>query len=557
MINQNPDLLLHIPDPMILHANLVDLHLRKIYTVTLEVVEQKIQHIQKVASDPSLPFLLPGFIDAHVHVESSMLVPSEFARLAVVHGTVATISDPHEIANVCGLQGVEYMIDNGKQVPFHFFFGAPSCVPATPFETAGGEISAADIRILMARPEILYLAEMMNWPGTVNRDPLVMEKIQIAQQQGKPIDGHAPGLRGELAQKYVTAGPSTDHECFTYEEALEKIKLGMKISIREGSAAKNFEALIDLIDDYPEMLLFCSDDKHPDNLALSHINELVRRAVAKGKDTFDVLRAACINPIAHYSLPVGQLREGDGADFILVKDLENFEVLATYIQGQKVAENGKSLIPRTKNEVINQFSTSLKTPTDFQISALGNQVRVIEALDGQLITPEIVGEIIVKNGLAESNPDQDILKITVVNRYQDAPPALAFIKNFGLKNGAIASSVGHDSHNIIAVGMDDASICRAVNLLIESKGGVSAVWGDQEEVLPLPVGGIMSPEDGYEVAAAYTRIDRMAKDMGSMLNSPFMTLSFMALLVIPDLKLSDKGLFDGKKFAFTTVFKSN
>ncbi len=557
MINQNPDLLLHIPDLMILHANLVDLHLRKIYTVTLEVVAQKIQHIQKVATDPSLPFLLPGFIDAHVHVESSMLVPSEFARLAVVHGTVATISDPHEIANVCGLQGVEYMIDNGKQVPFHFFFGAPSCVPATPFETAGGEISAADIRILMARPEILYLAEMMNWPGTVNRDPLVMEKIQIAQQQGKPIDGHAPGLRGELAQKYVTAGPSTDHECFTYEEALEKIKLGMKISIREGSAAKNFEALIDLIDDYPEMLLFCSDDKHPDNLALSHINELVRRAVAKGKDTFDVLRAACINPIAHYSLPVGQLREGDGADFILVKDLENFEVLATYIQGQKVAENGKSLIPRIKNEVINQFSTSLKTPTDFQISGLGNQVRVIEALDGQLITPEIVGEIIVKNGLAESNPDQDILKITVVNRYQDAPPALAFIKNFGLKNGAIASSVGHDSHNIIAVGMDDASICRAVNLLIEAKGGVSAVWGDQEEVLPLPVGGIMSPEDGYEVAAAYTRIDRMAKDMGSMLNSPFMTLSFMALLVIPDLKLSDKGLFDGKKFAFTTVFKSN
>lgn len=540
---------------MILHANLVDLHLRKIYSVALEVAGQKIKHIQKIAAAPNLPFLLPGFIDAHVHVESSMLVPSEFARLAVPHGTVGTISDPHEIANVCGMQGIEYMIENGKQVPFHFFFGAPSCVPATPFETAGGEITATDIQELMARPEILYLAEMMNWPGTVNRDPHVMEKIKIAQQQGKPIDGHAPGLRGELAQKYVSAGPSTDHECFTYEEALEKIKLGMKISIREGSAAKNFEALIDLIDDYPEMLLFCSDDKHPDNLALSHINELVCRAVAKGKNIFDVLRAACINPIIHYSLPVGQLREGDGADFILVKDLENFEILATFIQGQKVAENGKSLIPRIKNEVINNFSTSLKTPTDFQISASGKQVRVIEALDGQLITPEVEGKIILKNGLAESNPDQDILKITVVNRYQDAPPAIAFIKNFGLKSGAIASSVGHDSHNIIAVGMDDASICRAVNLLIEAKGGVSAVWGDQEEVLPLPVGGIMSPEDGYAVAAAYTRIDRLAKEMGSTLNSPFMTLSFMALLVIPDLKLSDKGLFDGKKFAFTAVFK--
>ena len=544
-----------ILDAMILHANLVDLHLRQIYTVAVEVEGQKIQRIQKIAPDTNLPFLLPGFIDAHVHVESSMLVPSEFARLAVVHGTVGTISDPHEIANVCGMQGVEYMIDNGKQVPFHFFFGAPSCVPATPFETAGGEISATDIQELMARPEILYLAEMMNWPGTVNRDPLVMEKIQIAQQQGKPIDGHAPGLRGELAQKYVSAGPSTDHECFTYEEALEKIKLGMKISIREGSAAKNFEALIDLIDDYPEMLLFCSDDKHPDNLALSHINELVCRAVAKGKNTFDVLRAACINPIIHYSLPVGQLREGDGADFILVKDLENFEIQATYVRGQKVAENGKSLIPRIKNEVINNFSTSLKTPTDFQISGLGEKVRVIEALDGQLITPEVEGKIILKNGLAESNPEQDILKITVVNRYQDAPPAIAFIKNFGLKSGAIASSVGHDSHNIIAVGLDDASICSAVNLLIEAKGGVSAVWGDQEDVLPLPVGGIMSPEDGYEVAAAYTRIDRLAKEMGSTLNSPFMTLSFMALLVIPDLKLSDKGLFDGKKFEFTEVFK--
>ncbi len=542
---------------MILHANLVDLHQRQIYSIALEVQEQKIQRIQKIASDTNLPFLLPGFIDAHVHVESSMLVPSEFARLAVVHGTVATISDPHEIANVCGMQGVEYMIDNGKQVPFHFFFGAPSCVPATPFETAGGEISAADIQELMARPEILYLAEMMNWPGTVNRDPEVMEKIQIAQQQGKPIDGHAPGLRGELAQKYVSAGPSTDHECFTYEEALEKIKLGMKISIREGSAAKNFEALIDLIDDYPEMLLFCSDDKHPDNLALSHINELVRRAVAKGKDIFDVLRAACIHPITHYSLPVGQLREGDGADFILVKDLENFEVLATYIKGQKVAENGQSLIPRIKNEVINHFNTSPKKPVDFQIPSQSKQVRVIEALDGQLITPEGAGEITVKNGLAESNPDQDILKITVVNRYQDAPPALAFIKNFGLKSGAIASSVGHDSHNILAVGVDDASICRAVNLLIEAKGGVSAVWEDQEEVLPLPVGGIMSPKDGYEVAEAYTRIDRMAKEMGSTLNSPFMTLSFMALLVIPDLKLSDKGLFDGKKFAFTEIFKKN
>lgn len=536
-------------------ANLVDIPNRKIFPVKVSIEGGKITQIQEIQADKVLPFLMPGFIDAHVHVESSMLVPSEFARLAVVHGTVATISDPHEIANVCGMQGVEYMIENGKQVPFHFFFGAPSCVPATPFETAGGEIDAADIENLMARPEILYLAEMMNWPGTVNRDALVMEKIEISKKYGKPIDGHAPGLMGELAEKYVSAGPSTDHECFTYEEALGKIKLGMKISIREGSAAKNFESLIDLIDEYPEMIMFCSDDKHPDNLAISHINDLAARAVAKGKDLFQVLQAACLNPIAHYSLPVGQLREGDPADFILVKDLEKFEVLATYVQGQKVAENGETMIPRIKNELINNFHTSLKKPEDFRISASGTKVRVIEALDGQLITPEIEGEILIRDGFAESNRDKNILKITVVNRYQDAPPAVAFIKNFGLKAGAIASSVGHDSHNIIAVGVDDQSICRAVNLLIEAKGGISAVSGEMEEVLPLPVGGIMSPEDGYQVAEAYTRIDRMAKGMGSSLNSPFMTLSFMALLVIPDLKLSDKGLFDGKSFEFTNVFK--
>ena len=539
---------------MMIIARYVDIHQRRIYPVELEVLKGEIASIRPTFARGDIPFLMPGFIDAHVHVESSMLVPSEFARLAVTHGTVATISDPHEIANVCGMAGVEYMIENGNQVPFKFYFGAPSCVAATPFETAGGEIDASDIETLMSRPEIHYLAEMMNWPGTVNQDPLVMEKIRISQKYGKPIDGHAPGLKGELAEKYVKAGPSTDHECFTYEEALGKIKLGMKISIREGSAAKNFEALIDLIDDYPEMIMFCSDDKHPDNLAISHINDLAARAVAKGKDVFDVLRAACINPIQHYSLNVGQLRARDPADFILVKDLEKFEVLATYIQGQKVAENGKTLIPSIKNELINNFHTSLKKPKDFQIPASGNKVRVIEALDGQLITPEISGEIILREGLAESNLEKDILKITVVNRYEDAPPAVAFIKNFGLKAGAIASSVGHDSHNIIAVGVDDVSICRAVNLLIQVKGGVSAVFGEKEEVLPLPVAGIMSPKDGYQVAEAYTKIDQLSKEMGSKLNSPFMTLSFMALLVIPDLKLSDKGLFDGQKFAFCDLF---
>lgn len=541
---------------MNIKGNLVDIPNRKIYPAEIQIADGKIIRIKEIQPETNLLFLMPGFIDSHVHVESSMLVPSEFARLAVVHGTVATVSDPHEIANVCGMEGVEYMIENGKQVPFKFYFGAPSCVPATPFETAGGEIDTKDIENLMKRPEVHYLAEMMNWPGTVNRDPLVMEKIRISQKYGKPIDGHAPGLKGNLAEKYVSAGPSTDHECFTAEEAKGKLELGMKIAIREGSAAKNFEALIDLIDEFPNMIMFCSDDKHPDNLALSHINELAARAVAKGKDLFNVLRASCLTPISHYSLNVGQLQVGDPADFILVQSLESFVVQSTFINGKKVAEDGKTLIDRVPNQIINNFNTSLKTIEDFRISAKNRKVRIIEALDGQLITPEISGEITVKNGFAESNVANDILKITVVNRYEDAPPAIAFIKNFGLKYGAIASSVGHDSHNIIAVGVDDDSISKAVNLIIEAKGGISAVSKAKEEILALPVGGIMSPEDGYQVAEAYTKIDRMAKEMGSNLNSPFMTLSFMALLVIPDLKLSDKGLFDGKKFEFIDVFYS-
>ena len=540
--------------PLIIQGNLVDIRNKSIYAAEIEVYKGQIVSIQRIHEDKNLPYLLPGFIDAHVHVESSMLVPSEFARLAVVHGTVATISDPHEIANVCGMEGVNYMIDNGKQTPFKFYFGAPSCVPATPFETAGAEISVQDIHDLMERKEIVYLAEMMNWPGTVNRDPDVMAKIDMAKRYGKPIDGHAPGLIGDLAKKYASAGITTDHECFTLEEALDKVKLGMKIAIREGSAAKNFDALIDIIDDYPDMVMFCSDDKHPDNLAVSHIDELVRRAVAKGKNIFDVLKAACLTPIDHYKLEVGQLRKGDPADFIVVDDLENFRVQKTYINGQLVAAHGSTFIQKANNPIINNFEALPKHPQEFQVPASSNRIRVIEALDGQLITPEIQGNILIKNGLAVADVANDILKLSVVNRYQNSQPAVAFIKNIGLKRGAIASSVGHDSHNIIAVGVDDESICRAVNALIAVKGGVVAIDGAQELLLPLPVGGIMSAEDGYEVAKAYTAIDLMAKDMGSTLQSPFMTLSFMALLVIPDLKLSDKGLFDGKEFKFVDVF---
>lgn len=539
-----------------LSGQLVDIINRVILPVEIEVARKKIVSISKINPAPGLPYILPGFIDAHVHVESSMLVPSEFARLAVCHGTVASISDPHEIANVCGMEGINYMVENGNKVPFKFYFGAPSCVPATFFETAGAEITAHDINELLKREEIVYLAEMMNWPGTVNREPEVMEKINIAKKHGKPVDGHAPGLKGEIAAKYASAGITTDHECFSLEEALYKAKLGMKITIREGSAAKNFDALIDIIDVFPEQVMFCSDDKHPDNLSLGHINELVARAVAKEKNLFDVLKAACITPIEHYRLEVGRLRLGDPADFILVEDLKSFKVLATYIDGEKVAENGITLIDPVENEIINNFNTGIKNESDFQLPAKGNSIRVIEALDGQLITQEITSEVRIEDGLAIANPEKDILKITVVNRYEEAPPAIAFIKNIGLKKGAIASSVGHDSHNIIAVGVDDASLCRAINLLITEKGGIAAVGPQKKMVLPLPVAGLMSPRDGYEIAKAYTEIDLFAKSLGSKLQSPFMTLSFMALLVIPDLKLSDKGLFSGQRFKFTEVFLS-
>ena len=541
-------------------GNLADVHLQKIYAATITVENGIITAIEKISdeADPSSKFILPGFIDSHVHIESSMLVPSEFARMAVVHGTVATISDPHEIANVCGMEGVEFMIENGKTVPFKFNFGAPSCVPATVFETAGATLDVKDVTSLLKRKEIKYLSEMMNFPGVLFQDKDVMQKIAAAHKQNKPVDGHAPGLRGEQAKQYIAAGISTDHECFTYEEALEKLQYGMKIIIREGSAAKNFEALIELLNDWPEVMMFCSDDKHPDSLVLGHINQLCARAVEKGIDIFKVLKAACVNPVMHYKLDVGLLRKGDAADFIVVKDLKKFEVVKTYINGALVAEEGRSLFKTSRSEIINNFSCSKKSAADFALPWNGkNENPVIEALDGQLITNKLSVKPKVVDNYIVSDVANDILKIVVVNRYQSAPVASSMIKNFGIRKGAIASSVAHDSHNIVAVGVDDESICRAVNLVIEHKGGISCVcpaasngsW--TEMALPLPVAGLMSNEDGYMIAAQYEQLDRMAKvELGATLASPYMTLSFMALLVIPHLKLSDKGLFDGDRFEF-------
>lgn len=538
---------------MILYVKLVDIIKRTITPSQLLIEAGKI--VQILPTEKECPYYaIMGFIDAHVHVESSMLVPAEFARLAFIQGTVATISDPHEIGNVLGIEGVRYMLQNAKQVPFKFCFGAPSCVPATHFETSGAIITLEDIKKLFIEDNLTYLAEMMNYPAVINRDAEVMDKIQLAKMLGRQVDGHAPAVRGKDIEQYISAGITTDHECVTQEEAREKLELGMKIMIREGSAAKNFEALIDLVREYPDRMMFCSDDKHPDDLLIGHINTLVKRAVGKSIDVFDVLKVACLNPILHYGLEVGQLRVSDWADFILVKDLKDFEVVETYINGQLVAKEGVTLLPFLPCEPINQFKTHFKAPKDFEFPAQVGKIKVIEALDGQLITNPLVFEPKIIDNKVVSDTERDILKIVVVNRYADTSPAIAFVKNFGLKEGAIASSVAHDSHNIIAVGTNDEDLCNAINQIIAHKGGVSVASSDIQQILPLPVAGLMSLKNGYEVAALYTEIDALAKSFGATLNAPFMTLSFMALLVIPSLKLSDLGLFDGKLFHFTDIW---
>lgn len=534
-------------------GNLVDPLNRTIYPARIVLEEGIIKNINK-EEGPFSTFILPGFIDAHIHIESSMLVPSEFAKIAVIHGTVGTVSDPHEIANVLGLKGVRFMIDNGKKVPFHFNFGAPSCVPATSFETAGAELSAHEIRELFEKDRLKYLSEMMNYPGVLNQDPLVMEKIKVAKEAGVPIDGHAPGLKGDAAKKYIAAGISTDHECYELDEALGKIQEGMKIIIREGSAAKNYAALHSLLKTHPEQVMFCSDDKHPDELVKGHINEIVKRSLSLGYDLYDVLKAASINAIKHYSLDIGYLQKGHGADFIIVDNLSDFNVLETYIKGKKVASKGQSHIDSVECEIINRFSIGPTKKIDYAFKGREGSIKIIEALDGELITNELHAKSLMKDGYLVSDPKRDILKLVVLNRYQEAPIAKAFIKGFGLNQGAIASCIAHDSHNIIAVGADDESLKNAVNAIIDNKGGIAVAVGDDVDALSLPIAGIMSQEEGVKVAKKYSHIDEKAKVLGTPLSAPFMTLSFMALLVIPSLKLSDKGLFDGKKFQFTDMF---
>ena len=539
-----------------LSGKVVDLFKRSIYSATVSIKEGKIYSIQPIEKAPDR-YILPGLVDAHVHIESSMLPPSSFARLAVVHGTVATVSDPHEIANVCGAEGIRFMIANSKESPLKIFFGAPSCVPATSFETAGALINAGEVGALMHDKDIWYLSEVMNYPGVINKDPEVLAKLARAREAGKPIDGHAPGLRGEMLTRYAAAGISTDHESFELEEALDKVKNGMYCLIREGSAAKNFDALIPMLRTHPESVMFCCDDKHPDELLLHHINDHVKRALANGYDIFDVLVAASVHPVTHYGLPVGLLREGDAADFIVVDRLKEFNITQTYIDGRLIAENGKSLLPHVSVEPKNNFCATPTTPKEFGLKAISGKrnIRVIEAVEGQLVTRGCIEKAKIVHGKLVCDPENDILKIVVINRYAPGvAPAIGFIKNFGLKKGAIASTIAHDCHNIIAVGADDGALSAAVNAVIEAKGGISVAESKHDVYcLPLAIAGLMSTEDAYTVAEEYSAMDKRAKELGSTLRSPFMTLSFMALLVIPSIKLSDQGLFDGSAFRFTEV----
>lgn len=522
---------------------------RKQFKGELVVEDGIIKEINELDDVPD-QHIMPPLVDSHIHIESSMLIPSEFAKLAVRHGTVATVSDPHEIANVCGMEGVDYMIENGKKVPLKFYFGAPSCVPATPFETAGAVLDVEAVEKLLERNEIHYLSEMMNWPGVLNDDPDVLAKIEAARKRGKPVDGHAPGLKGERAIKYASAGISTDHECFTKEEALDKIEAGMLIAIREGSAAKNYDALIELLGESPQKIMFCSDDKHPDDLIRGHMNEIVAQTLKLGYNLYDTLHASSVLPVQHYNLNVGLLQPGDPADFIMVDSPETMKVQQTWIDGKPVYKNGSVLFPDVDSTVINRFESYLLEPKDFKLYSEKTDQQIIVAQDGQLITQQVTATLKSAEMEILADPDRDILKIAVVNRYDKQPPAIGFIKNFGLKNGAIASSVAHDSHNIVAVGSSDEAICKAVNLVMESRGGISAVHGDLNDVLPLPVGGIMSNDSGDVVARGYERLSKISHEMGSTLKAPFMLISFMALLVIPSLKMSDKGLFDGEDFVF-------
>jgi len=519
----------------------------------VEIVETGERRLGWEDRDQVAPVILPGLVDSHVHIESSMLIPSGFAERAVRFGTVSTVSDPHEIANVLGLDGIRLMINNARNASVKIYFTAPSCVPATSLESAGAVLGAQDLEPLFAQNDVVALGEMMNYPGVIAQDPGVIAKIELARKYGKTVDGHAPGLIGDALDAYIGAGIHTDHECFTMAEAEEKIAKGMKVLIREGSSAKNFEALFPLIDRYPERVMLCSDDYHPDDLVKGHIDRLVRRGVQCGLNFFNVYRSAGLNAIQHYQLKTGRLNPGDPADFIVASGVDPFYVTATYIDGQLRFGTGAPEIEPGNVEPLNAFNALPVVPADLEVRGKSGLYRVIRVYDGELITGSETAQLDEKNGCVQGNTDRDILKIVVMNRYKPSKPAIGWITGFGLKKGALASSIAHDSHNIIAVGTSDREIADAMNQVIAVKGGIAVGVDGSVDILPLPIAGLMSGKSAEEVGLQYAKLTEVAKNLGSALKAPFMALSFMALLVIPHLKIGDLGLFNCDTFEFTDI----
>lgn len=538
---------------MKIEGKIVDMHCRQIYDGNIEVEGKIIKNISRTRNAPER-YIMPGLIDSHIHIESSMATPGAFAAEAVSRGTIGLVSDPHEIANVLGIEGVEFMIRDAEKVPLKFWFGAPSCVPATSLETSGAEITADDVEILLEGDKIKFLAEVMNYPGVINDDINVLRKIESARKRNKKIDGHAPGLRGDMLRKYISRGITTDHECSDITEAREKLNLGMKIIIREGSAARNLNALKDLIRTNPEMVMLCSDDLHPEMLCRRHLDKIVAQLVKEGYDLFDVLKCCNLNPVVHYGLEAGTLKVGDPADFIVVNHPEKMDILENWINGAKVYENGRVLFNYERPVSINKFICSPVSPDQITVRKNGQEMRVILARDGELITEEAFVKIPDKP-IIDTDKRNDILKIVVKDRYLDSEPATAFIRGFGLNNGAFASSVAHDCHNIICIGTNDRDIVAAVNELVRIKGGLSVSVDEKINSLSLPVAGIMSEKPVAETARQYEMLSDLVKSLGCTMSAPFMTLSFMALLVIPELKLGDKGLFLSRIFGFVPLFK--
>ena len=506
-------------------------------------------------------YVAPGFIDSHVHIESSMTCISEFAKAVLVHGTTAVAADPHEIANVLGAAGIEYMLKSAEQQPMNIYFTLPSCVPATDMETAGAHLTAEDLQPFFDREKIVALAEMMNFPGVIFRDADVLAKIESARLQKKPVDGHAPGLKEQALYAYIAAGIQSDHECTTAQEAKEKLMAGMYIMVREGTGAKNLQALLPVINaKTSRRMMWCTDDRHPHDLIEDgHIDSIVREAIASGLDPMIAIQMATLNPAEYFGLShLGAIAPGKQADLVVFSDIKKPVIDQVYYRGVLTAENG-----RIQDDI--RFPAAATVPPsiqvelpniDFSIPAEKNRVRVIEIVAGQLITHERIEKAAVKNNEAVSDVSRDLLKIAVVERHKGTGSiGKAFVKGFGIQRGALASSVAHDSHNIIIVGATDEDMQAALKAVVQMGGGLAAVL-DQKILaeLALPVAGLMSLEPVRSVRDQLDRLIQSSHEMGAELKDPFMMLSFLALPVIPELKLTDRGLIDVNKFEVVSLF---